>query len=104
RERIFPEQELERRAIEFERGWFALCPSFLAVDDWMRKSLIAGHPSREMGPWPSSVAMVADRNRDRPPGLPPDHSDLDLAVAAETCFQVALLHLMAPYFLSISVV
>src|SRR5882762_2619655 len=40
-----------------------------------------------------------DRDRDRPPGLPPDHADLDLAVAGEAVFQRVFLswHLVTPY-------
>jgi len=37
-------------------------------------------------------------------GTHPDHAELDLAVAGEVVIEVVVLHLMAPYFFSISVV
>jgi hypothetical protein len=36
--------------------------------------------------------------------LPAHHAELDLALSSEAVFQIVLLHLMAPYFINISVV
>jgi len=50
------------------------------------------------------VAVLKESQIEQLPRLPADHAELDLAVAGEAGFQFALLHLMAPYFLNISVV